>query len=100
MGACSIDFCLFLRLDFDINPRNAMDVHSDCNTPDISPSGNIHGIPVANLLGLGPQPLIGLSGQTPALSAEHFCQVGLRSVDDHEKRMIHQLGKITRQYSK
>ena len=50
-----------------------LDAHSDCNTPDISPSGNIHGIPVANLLGLGPQPLIGLSGQTPALSAEHFC---------------------------
>ena len=69
-----------------------LDAHSDCNTPDISPSGNIHGIPVANLLGLGPQPLIGLSGQTPALSAEHFCQVGLRSVDDHEKRMIRQLG--------
>lgn len=69
-----------------------LDAHSDCNTPDISPSGNIHGIPVANLLGLGPQPLIGLSGQTPALSAEHFCQVGLRSVDEHEKRMIRQLG--------
>ena len=71
-----------------------LDAHSDCNTPDISPSGNIHGIPVANLLGLGPQPLIGLSGQTPALSAEHFCQVGLRSVDDHEKRMIRQLADV------
>lgn len=69
-----------------------LDAHSDCNTPDISPSGNIHGIPVANLLGMGPQPLIELSGQTPALAPESFCQVGLRSVDDHEKRMIRQLG--------
>ena len=66
-----------------------LDAHSDCNTPDISPSGNIHGIPVANLLGLGPQPLIGLSGQTPALSAEHFCQVGLRAFD---MRAIDELG--------
>lgn len=69
-----------------------LDAHSDCNTPDISPSGNVHGIPVASLCGLGPDALAQLSGQSPAMSAVDFCQVGLRSVDDHEKRMIRKLG--------
>ncbi|MDO5056910.1 MAG: arginase [Lautropia sp.] len=69
-----------------------LDAHSDCNTPDISPSGNVHGIPVASLCGLGPDALANLSGQVPAMKAADFCQVGLRSVDDHEKRMIRQLG--------
>lgn len=69
-----------------------LDAHADCNTPEISPSGNIHGTPVASLCGLGPSPLAELSGALPALQATDFCQVGLRSVDDHEKRMIRQLG--------
>lgn len=69
-----------------------LDAHSDCNTPDITPSGNVHGIPVASLCGLGPAALAELSGQNPAMSAADFCQVGLRSVDDDEKRMIRKLG--------
>lgn len=69
-----------------------LDAHSDCNTPEISPSGNIHGIPVASLCGLGPAALSGFSGATPALRAADFRQVGLRSVDEAEKRMIQQLG--------
>ncbi|MDO5103887.1 MAG: arginase [Lautropia sp.] len=69
-----------------------LDAHSDCNTPEISPSGNVHGTPVASLCGLGPESLASLSGLTPALSPEQFCQVGLRSVDDHEKWMIRKLG--------
>lgn len=69
-----------------------LDAHSDCNTPDISPSGNVHGIPVASLCGLGPQSLSGLSGAIPALQPGDFRQIGLRSVDDAEKRMIQRLG--------
>ncbi|PVZ13672.1 MULTISPECIES: arginase [unclassified Pseudomonas] len=69
-----------------------LDAHSDCNTPDISPSGNVHGIPVASLCGLGPQALANLAGHLPALDARDIRQVGQRSVDDAEKRMIQQLG--------
>lgn len=69
-----------------------LDAHSDCNTPEISPSGNIHGIPVASLCGLGPDSLSGMSGAVPAIQASALRQIGLRSVDDSEKRMIRQLG--------
>ena len=69
-----------------------LDAHSDINTPDTSPSGNIHGIPVANLLGFGPHELISMSGETPAIKPESMRYVGIRSVDEHEKRMIRQMG--------
>ena len=69
-----------------------LDAHSDCNTPDNSPSGNLHGMPVASLCGLGPQSLAELSGAVPALPASAFCQIGLRSVDASEKHMIRELG--------
>jgi len=69
-----------------------LDAHADCNTPDISPSGNVHGIPVASLYGLGPAALSGMGGHVPALAGAQLCQIGLRSVDDEEKRLIHQLG--------
>ncbi|GGH49370.1 arginase [Comamonas phosphati] len=69
-----------------------LDAHSDCNTPDNSPSGNLHGMPVASLCGLGPRALAELSGQVPALPASAFCQIGLRSVDESEKHMVRQLG--------
>ncbi|MEQ6434562.1 arginase [Comamonas sp. w2-DMI] len=69
-----------------------LDAHSDCNTPQSSPTGNMHGMPVASLCGLGPAALAALSGATPALPASAFCQIGLRSVDESEKRMIDELG--------
>ncbi|WP_447920793.1 arginase [Achromobacter aegrifaciens] len=69
-----------------------LDAHSDCNTPEISPSGNIHGMPVASLCGLGPDSLSGLSDVVPAIRPEELCQIGLRSVDEAEKQMIRQLG--------
>ncbi|MDR0226030.1 MAG: arginase [Burkholderiaceae bacterium] len=70
-----------------------LDAHADCNTPDISPSGNLHGMPVASLCGLGPSPLTALSGgHHPALPASALCQIGLRSVDEQEKRLLHGLG--------
>lgn len=69
-----------------------LDAHSDCNTPDISPSGNVHGMPVASLCGLGPRALAELSGSAPALLPSAFRQIGLRSVDAREKHMIRKLG--------
>lgn len=69
-----------------------LDAHSDFNTHDITPSGNIHGMPVACACGLGPEALTGLSGQTPALLPEQIRQIGIRSVDQDEKRLIKQHG--------
>lgn len=69
-----------------------LDAHSDINTPDTSPSGNIHGIPVANLLGFGPTELVSMSGATPAITPQSMRYIGLRSVDEHEKRMIREMG--------
>jgi len=69
-----------------------LDAHADCNTSDITPSGNIHGMPVACLCGLGPPALANLSGQTPALQAAQMVQIGIRSVDEREKHLVHQLG--------
>lgn len=69
-----------------------LDAHADSNTASITPSGNLHGMPVASLCGLGPQALIEMSGVVPALPASAFCQIGLRSVDMYEKHMIRELG--------
>jgi arginase len=67
------------------------DAHADANTCLTSPSGNLHGMPVACLLGHGPEALIGLAG-TPALQASQFNLLGVRSVDPAEKRFVHELG--------
>lgn len=68
------------------------DAHADSNLSDISPTGNIHGMPVACLLGHGPQELIDCAGYTPAVQAREMRLIGIRSVDAHEKRFVHQLG--------
>jgi arginase len=69
-----------------------LDAHSDFNTAEISPSGNIHGMPVACLCGLGPPELTGLGGHMPALMADEVRQIGIRSVDPKEKRLVHDVG--------
>jgi arginase len=69
-----------------------LDAHSDFNTHQITPSGNLHGMPVACLCGLGPDVLTGLSGQVPALRPDQIRQVGIRSVDPPEKKLIQQYG--------
>ncbi len=69
-----------------------LDAHSDFNTADISPSGNIHGMPVACLCGLGPDELIRMSGAVPALAAADVRQIGIRSVDPKEKKLVHDVG--------
>ncbi|MCC4593020.1 arginase [Xanthomonas campestris pv. cannae] len=67
-----------------------LDAHSDFNTSEVTPSGNVHGMPVACLCGLGPQALIELGGSAPALRPEQVRQIGIRSVDPEEKRLIKQ----------
>jgi arginase len=69
-----------------------LDAHADFNTSDLTPSGNIHGMPVACLCGHGPQALIGIGGQTPAIQARWVRQIGIRSVDPGEKRFVHEQG--------
>jgi arginase len=67
-----------------------LDAHSDFNTSAVTPSGNIHGMPVACLCGLGPRVLTHLGGDAPALQPRQVHQIGIRSVDAEEKRLIKQ----------
>ncbi|MBI3285316.1 MAG: arginase [Burkholderiales bacterium] len=68
------------------------DAHADSNLSSISPSGNIHGMPVACLMGHGPKELIAYAGQTPAIQPADIRLIGIRSVDEGEKRFIHEMG--------
>lgn len=67
-----------------------LDAHADFNTSALTPSGNIHGMPVACLCGFGPQPLIEIGGQVPAISPKWIRQIGIRSVDEGERRFVHE----------
>ena len=65
-----------------------LDAHSDFNTAQATPSGNIHGMPVACLCGNGPDALTGIGGRAPAVTPDVFRQIGIRSVDEGEKRLV------------
>jgi arginase len=67
-----------------------LDAHADFNTNTLTPSGNIHGMPVACLCGHGPKELIEIGGQVPAISPKWVRQIGIRSVDEGEKRFVHE----------
>jgi len=69
-----------------------LDAHADFNTSQLSPSGNVHGMPLACLCGFGPRELTGIGGVTPALQAAWVRQIGVRSVDAGEKRFVHEQG--------
>jgi arginase len=69
-----------------------LDAHADFNTQALTPSGNLHGMPVACLCGHGPDGLTGLAGQIPALAPAWVRQIGIRSVDEGEKRLVQQVG--------
>jgi len=69
-----------------------LDAHADFNTNVLTPSGNIHGMPVACLCGLGPKSLIEMSGQVPAIHSSSIRQIVIRSVDQGEKRLVHEMG--------
>ena len=65
-----------------------LDAHADFNTSQVTPSGNIHGMPVACLCGIGPEPLVHLGGNAPAIRPDQIRQIGIRSVDLGEKRLV------------
>jgi arginase len=67
-----------------------LDAHADFNTSAITPSGNVHGMPVACLFGIGPQPLVELAGFAPVLARDQIFQIGIRSVDPGERRLVHE----------
>jgi arginase len=69
-----------------------LDAHADFNTNELTPSGNIHGMPVACLCGHGPKPLVEMSGVVPAVNPKNVRQIGIRSVDAGEKRFVHEVG--------
>lgn len=69
-----------------------VDAHSDINTPTTSPSGNIHGMPLAALLGLGPRELGSIGGAFRKVEAANVALLGIRSVDEGERRHLKRLG--------
>ena len=69
-----------------------LDAHADFNTAQITPSGNIHGMPVACVCGFGPRELTEMSGAAPAIAADAVRQIGIRSVDPNEKKLVHDAG--------
>ena len=72
-----------------------LDAHADFNTSALTPSGNVHGMPVACLCGFGPAALTELArmpGGGPALRPDQIRQIGIRSVDAGEKRFVHEQG--------
>ena len=69
-----------------------LDAHADFNTDELTPSGNLHGMPVACLCGKGPKELIEIGGHVPAISPKWIRQIGIRSVDPGEKRFVHEMG--------
>jgi arginase len=68
------------------------DAHADINTPETSPSGNIHGMPLAALLGRGHPELTGLCGYSPKLDTKYVAHIGARDVDSGERGHIFDLG--------
>ena len=69
-----------------------LDAHADFNTSQVTPSGNIHGMPVACLCGIGPRELTHLGGDAPAITPDVVRQIGIRSVDEGEKRLVKEYG--------
>jgi len=69
-----------------------LDAHADFNTNVLTPSGNLHGMPVACLAGHGPRELVELGGAVPAIEPRWVRQIGVRSVDAGEKRFVHESG--------
>jgi arginase len=67
-----------------------LDAHADFNTRELSPSGSLHGMPVSCLCGFGPRELLQIGGATPAIRPQWIRQIGIRSVDDGERRFVHE----------
>jgi len=68
------------------------DAHADMNTPETTPSGNVHGMPLAALFGRGAPELTGIEGFSPKLDPRLCVHVGARDVDPGERELIRELG--------
>jgi arginase len=71
-----------------------LDAHSDFNVPESSPTGNIHGMPVAIIAGHGPQELTSLGHTSPMVDPSQIIEIGVRSVDEIEKRLVVESGLV------
>jgi arginase len=69
-----------------------IDAHTDINTPDSSPSGNVHGMPLAAIMGLGPLELGNIFNFSPKVSPENCVLVGVRDIDAIEKENVRRAG--------
>jgi arginase len=69
-----------------------IDAHADMNTPESSPSGNVHGMPLACIVGLGPEELACLGGYEPKVEPGNVAIIGLRSVDEVERLNVRGTG--------
>jgi len=69
-----------------------LDAHGDMNTPDSSPSGNVHGMPLATLIGYGAPELVGLLGYQPKVEPRNVVLVGVRDLDAKERRLVKDSG--------
>lgn len=72
-----------------------IDAHTDINTPDTSPTGNIHGMPIAALLGIGARELTTIGGDFTKIEPQNIVYIGIRSIDEGERMLIKKLGITT-----
>jgi len=69
-----------------------LDAHADMNTPETSPSGNVHGMPLASLMGYGPPELIEMAGTKPMVRPQNVALIGVRELDAKERRLVKESG--------
>jgi arginase len=69
-----------------------LDAHGDMNTPESSPSGNVHGMPLASIMGYGPPELTDLGGVKPMVEPRNIALVGIRDLDSKERRLVKESG--------
>ena len=69
-----------------------VDAHADMNTPETTLSGNVHGMPLACVLGKGPAELVDIGGFSPKIDYNRCAVVGLRNLDEREKEIVKQSG--------
>ena len=81
----------FRRAGKDLGLR-WFDANADFNTPEISPSGNVHGMPMAAIMGYGPIELTNIFGFSPKIQPEHAVQIGIREVDPEERELVKKSG--------
>lgn len=68
------------------------DAHADFNTPETSPSGNVHGMPMAAIMGYGPKSLTHIFDFSPKIQPQNAVMIGIREVDTKEREMVKQSG--------